>query len=166
MIHYDKIYINFDVNFVFQDKSKAEVRSLYLAEKYANRWREKTQPSNKLSVNLVRESWLPSILFNSVSRSVRLRACSLIEALFQIPSRKKEIIDLLTSYLDDLGHAGEFANEFFTFYHTVIQQDHWKYYLALHGLLPHLGKLITKEIEQINTLEETTLNSDLSQGLK
>jgi E3 ubiquitin-protein ligase UBR4 len=147
-----------------ESKNKAEIRAQYLSEKYGIRWREKLQRNDKLAVNLVRTSWLRAILFNGSSRSLRLMACSLIEALFQIPSRKKEIIDLLTSYLDDLGQAGEYANEFFAFYHTIIQQEHWKYYLALHGLLQHLGVLITKEIEHLNELEETTLNSDLSQG--
>ena len=145
-------------------KTKTDIHSLYLSEKYGMRWKEKVLKSDKLVANLVRASWLRAILFNGVSRSVRLMACSLIESLFQIPSRKKEILDLLTSYLDDLGQAGEFANEFFTFYHTIIQTEHWKYYLALHGLLQHLGVLITKEIDNLNHLEETTLNSDLSQG--
>ena len=147
-----------------EPKSKNEIRAQYLSEKYGMRWKEKSLKNDKLVANLVRASWLRTILFNCVSRSVRLMACSLIEALFQIPSRKKEIIDLLTSYLDDLGQAGESANEFFTFYHTIIQTEHWKYYLALHGLLQHLGLLVTKEIDYLNQLEETTLNSDLSQG--
>ncbi len=71
---------------------------------------------------------------------------------------------MLTSYLDDLGQAGEFAVDFFHFYHSIIQEGHWKFYLALKGLLPHLGDLITREIDHLNQLEETTLNSDLSQG--
>ncbi|CAG2110651.1 unnamed protein product, partial [Medioppia subpectinata] len=147
-----------------ETKSRAEIRQQYLCEKYGLRWKERALKSDKLVAGLVRASWLRSILFNGASRSVRLMACSLIEALFQIPSRKREIIDLLTSYLDDLGQAGEFANEFFNFYHTIIQREHWKYYLALHGLLQHLGLLITKEIDNLNQLEEITLNSDLSQG--
>ncbi|XP_054157835.1 E3 ubiquitin-protein ligase UBR4-like [Oppia nitens] len=146
------------------NKSRAEIRAQYLSEKYGLRWKDRALKTDKLSATLMKASWLRTILFNGASRSVRLMACSLIEALFQIPSRKKEIIDLLTSYLDDLGQAGEFGNEFFSFYHSIIQTEHWKYYLSLNGLLQHLGVLITKEIDNLNRLEEITLNSDLSQG--
>lgn len=145
-------------------KSKNETRNYYLMERYASKWREKIQSNKKVSLTLLRSSWLKSILFNGASRSARLMACSLIESLFQIPSRKKEIIDLLTLYLDELGESGEFATEFYEFYMILIQDVYWKYYLALHGLLPKLGALITKEIDYLNHLEETTLNSDLSQG--
>lgn len=71
---------------------------------------------------------------------------------------------MLTSCLDDLGRAGEFGSEFFALYHSVMQQSHWKYYLAVKGVLLHLGSLISDEIEKLNQLEEATLNSDLSEG--
>ena len=40
----------------------------------------------------------------------------------------------------------------------------WKSYLAMRGVLPRIGALITSEIEHLQHLEETTLSSDLSQG--
>ncbi|RWS17081.1 E3 ubiquitin-protein ligase UBR4-like protein [Dinothrombium tinctorium] len=143
------------------------VHNLYLMEVYGNRWREKvlSKKSFRTTITLNRGNWLLSILFNRFSRTVRLMACSLVEALFQVPSRRKELIDMLTSYLDELGNAGEFSQEFFLLYYNIIQQDHWKYYLALKGVLVHLGDLITKEIDKLNILEETTLNSDLSEGI-
>ena len=40
----------------------------------------------------------------------------------------------------------------------------WKSYLAMRGVLPKIGALITREIEHLKHLEESTLSSDLSQG--
>jgi hypothetical protein len=34
----------------------------------------------------------------------------------------------------------------------------------MRGVLPRIGELITQEIEHLQHLEETTLNSNLSQG--
>ncbi|XP_015793075.1 E3 ubiquitin-protein ligase UBR4-like isoform X2 [Tetranychus urticae] len=147
-------------------KSKEIVRSFFLMEKYGNRWKEKTIEKGhfKIECKLIGNNWLRSVLFNKFSRTVRLMACSLVGALFQTPSRRKELIDILTCYLDELGIAREYSQEFFTLYHSLIRQDHWKYYLALKGVLLHLGSLITNEIEKLNELEEITLNSDLSEG--
>lgn len=95
--------------------------------------------------------------------------CKLLHLIFiilQIPSRRREVLDMLTAYLDDLGTAGESAAEFLTLYQNLINPVPWKHYLALRGLLPHIGNLITREIEHLSYLEETTLNSDLSQGEK
>ena len=71
---------------------------------------------------------------------------------------------MLASCLDDLGSAGESGAEFFSLFKALVRQDHWKYYLALKGILLHLGSLINSEIEVLNELEETTLNTDLSEG--
>lgn len=40
----------------------------------------------------------------------------------------------------------------------------WKQFLALRGVLQQIADLMTKEIEQLHRLEETTLTSDLAQG--
>ncbi|RWS26760.1 E3 ubiquitin-protein ligase UBR4-like protein, partial [Leptotrombidium deliense] len=149
------------------NKGQYSDRVLKLVAKFAFRWRDKVLARKGLTftVSLSRSNWLLSVLFNRFSRTVRLMACSLVEALLLIPSRQKEIIDLLTSYLDELGDAGEFAQEFFGLYYNIIQKDDWKYYLAVKGVLMKLGTLITKEIDHLNELEETTLNSDLSEGV-
>lgn len=89
---------------------------------------------------------------------------SAVPCRVQVPSRCREVLDLLTTYLDDLGTAGESGAKFLSLYQSLIGPDHWKHYLALKGLLPHLGELITAEIQQLSLLEETTLNADLSQG--
>ncbi len=74
------------------------------------------------------------------------------------------MLDLLTSYLDEVGPSGESASEFLALYQRLTKAPHWKLYLAAKGLLLHVGTLITKEIDILLALEETTLSSDLSQG--
>ena len=49
-------------------------------------------------------------------------------------------------------------------YKRLIAGGHWRLYLAVKGVLPKIGFFITKEIEELALLEETTLSSDLSQG--
>lgn len=149
-----------------QNRTKEFVHFLYIQEKYYYRWMDNTLGKKKFRIplKLHENNWVRSVLFNKFSRTVRVMACSLVEALFQTHSRREDLIMMLTGYLDDIGSAGEYAQEFFTLYHSLITQDHWKFYLALKGVLLHLGTLITKEIEKLNELEETTLNSDLSEG--
>jgi len=71
---------------------------------------------------------------------------------------------MLTGCLDDVGRSGECATEFLILYKRLISQDKWKYYLAIKGVLLRLADLISKEVEHLQYLEETTLSSDLAQG--
>lgn len=71
---------------------------------------------------------------------------------------------MLTTFLPEIGKAGESAAEFVSLYQTLLLGAHWKYYLALKGVLPTIASLITAEIQLLTTLEETTLTTDLSQG--
>ena len=73
---------------------------------------------------------------------------------------------LFSSFLDDVGSAGEHAQEFLELLEALIKDTSgkWKSYLAMRGVLPQIGALITREIEHLLHLEETTLSSDLSQG--
>ncbi len=50
----------------------------------------------------------------------------------------------LFRYVDDLGMMGERSSEFNSLFRSLLVEDHWKYYLALRGFLPHLGDLINK----------------------
>lgn len=75
-----------------------------------------------------------------------------------------QILDLLTGYLGELGLAGESAAEFLSLYQNLLQQPPWKQYLALKGLLLQIAELLTKEIQELHRLEDTTLTSDLAQG--
>ncbi len=47
---------------------------------------------------------------------------------------------------------------------TEDSQGQWKLYLSMRGVLPKIGALITREIDHLKHLEESTLSSDLSQG--
>ena len=68
------------------------------------------------------------------------------------------------SCLDLVGKNGEYSLEYLKLYQRLIVQEQWKYYLAIKGVLLKLGDLITLEVEKLQTLEETTLSSDLAQG--
>ena len=48
------------------------------------------------------------------------------------------------SCLDEIGTSGESAAEFLTLYKKLIAPGHWKYYLALKGILGKIASLITK----------------------
>lgn len=151
---------------ILRRPSKVQYRTNYLTEKYGNRWRMKCSKynTNYEPIATLPNDWLKRLLFNRASKTVRLRAKSLIEALFSVQARRKEIIDLLTSYLDEIGPAGECAQEFYVLYKNIIMTDHWRYYLALKGILIKIANLITIEIDNLQELEETTLNSSLSLG--
>lgn len=75
------------------------------------------------------------------------------------------MLDLLTGFLAELGVAGESAAEFLSLYQSLVQQSPWKQYLAVKGVLMYLADLVTREIQELHRLEETTLTSDLAQGI-
>lgn len=71
---------------------------------------------------------------------------------------------MLTTFLSELGTAGESAAEYLALYQTLLQESPWKQYLALQGVLIHLADFLTAEIEVIHKYEGSVLTSDLSQG--
>jgi len=146
--------------------TKVHYRSNYLAEKYGNRWRLKSSKYNKICqpIESLPNDWLKRLLFNRASKTVRLMAKSIVEALFAVQSRRGEIIDLLTSYLCEIGPAGECAQEFYYLYKNIILSDHWRFYLALKGVLIKISGFMELEIDKLQELEETTLTSSLSLG--
>jgi len=46
--------------------------------------------------------------------------------------------------MEDVGSSGEAATEFLALYEKLISVDHWKYYLALKGVLGTISTLLTK----------------------
>lgn len=66
--------------------------------------------------------------------------------------------------MDDLSTAGENAAEFLTLYQNLLQEKPWKQYLTLNGMLSKIAYLITKEIDRLHYLEESTLTARLTQG--
>lgn len=145
---------------------KDEARVLYLMEKYGHRWHYRcTRRTVGIQpLKLADGAWLKEVLFNPSSRLARQVACNMIESLCQGTERKKEVLVLLTCYLEELRTAGESSTEFLTLYQSLIRQPPWKQFLAVRGVMTLLADLLTKEIEELHRLEETTLTSDLAQG--
>ena len=176
---------------------------LELKAKYFKQWRTKISgksmqdPSQvqRLGTKMVKtsqdmtSSWLKKVIFNPSSRMARQVACNMIESFCMKPGiidamgnegenfmRKKYVLDLLTTFLDELGEAGESAAEFVALYQRLIggsvatnnvgdgDDFTWKLYLAIQGVLFKIAGLITEEIEEISKLESLTLGSDLAQG--
>lgn len=138
----------------------------YLAEKYGRLWCRKAllKPFKPRELKLT-ASWLQPILFNSNSRAARQLACALIPSLInKTHERKREMLDLLTSFLKYIGDAGEASEEFLLLYRCLAEDTPWREYLVLKGVLTHIADLLKIEIEKIHRLEETTLSSDLAQG--
>ncbi|EZA56295.1 E3 ubiquitin-protein ligase UBR4 [Ooceraea biroi] len=144
---------------------KEETRVLYLMEKYGHRWHQRCMRHQGVQpLRLSDGAWLKEVLFNPSSRLARQVACNMIESLCQGTERKKEILVLLTCYLEELRSAGESSTEFLTLYQSLIRQSPWKQFLAVRGVMTLLADLLTREIEELHRLEETTLTSDLAQG--
>lgn len=144
--------------------TKAKIRANYLMDKYVGRWKTNMWKVPAVTLKLTQTTWLQQAMFSTSSRSARLTACSVIEAISQVFSRRKEVIDMLTSCLKEVGPSGECASEFLGLYKRLINQDKWKFYLAVKGVMTQLAHLIAKEVDHLQYLEETTLSSDLAQG--
>ncbi|XP_059140958.1 E3 ubiquitin-protein ligase UBR4-like isoform X2 [Physella acuta] len=145
-------------------EKKSNTRADYLMEKYASRWKQNMWKVPAVTLKLTQTTWLQQAMFSPSSRSARQTACSVIEAISQVFSRRKEVIDMLTSCLKDVGRSGECASEFLGLYKRLISQDKWKFYLAIKGVMLHLADLISIEVDHLQYLEEATLSSDLAQG--
>lgn len=138
---------------------------LYLMEKYGHRWHYRCMRLRGVQpLKLADGAWLKEVLFNPSSRLARQVACNMIESLCQGTERKKEVLVLLTCYLEELRSAGESSTEFLSLYQSLIRQPPWKQFLAVRGVMSLLADLLTREIEELHRLEETTLTSDLAQG--
>ena len=79
-----------------QEDTKKVARALYLTEKYVDKWRQKMSKTPAVHLKLTQTTWLQQAMFSQSSRSARQTACNIIESIAQIPSRKKEIVDMLT----------------------------------------------------------------------
>jgi E3 ubiquitin-protein ligase UBR4 len=73
-------------------------------------------------------------------------------------------MDTLTSFLGEVGRAGEASQEFMRLYCRLVASGEWHYYLAVRGVLTQLAQLIEAEIAYFGVLEVTRLGSDLALG--
>ena len=169
------------------DASKANQMEEYLQRKYFSRWhylyqtgRIRNLKSECFIVRIASSTWIQEVLFHPTSKALRIACRQLLMALFErLTSKQRVLIDLFTSFLDDLCQVdGEIGLEFYDLYRSIVfsefsasaktaniaKNSHWRYYLTLCGLLQHLGQLISAEIDRLKQLEESTLSSDFSQG--
>ncbi|CAB3259165.1 unnamed protein product [Arctia plantaginis] len=140
-------------------------RDAHLAHKYLAKWRERTMLSHGMRPLALEDGgWLRPVMFDPSSRIARDTACQMVKSLCDSYERTKAVLILLTSFLPEVGSAGEASEQFLQLYQTLASEAPWKQFLALRGVLQQIADLMTKEIEQLHRLEETTLTSDLAQG--
>lgn len=143
------------------------VRQKYIAERYTKRWRQIVRSRGKpaQSIKLV-SNWLQAYLFNKNSRVVRRLVTSLLPTIIHKDvDRQRELLNLLNTFLPQIGENGEAAEEFVQLYRSLAQTTPWSYYLVLRRhVMTLLCDLLKIEIEKIHCLEMTTLSSDLAQG--
>ncbi|XP_063828894.1 E3 ubiquitin-protein ligase UBR4 [Ostrinia nubilalis] len=140
-------------------------RDAHLARKYLLRWRERTLLSHGMRPLAMEDGgWLRPVMFDPSSRIARDTACQMVRSLCDTYERTKAVLILLTSFLPEVGSAGEASEQFLQLYQNLASEAPWKQFLALRGVLQQIADLMTKEIEQLHRLEETTLTSDLAQG--
>ena len=102
---------------VVSKMSKEEVRELFLKEKFFKEWRQNVINNRAVVVDvklspgsgsipfhtIATSSWLKNVLFNPSSRMARQVACNMVETFCSGNfERKKQVIDLLTTFLDEL----------------------------------------------------------------
>ncbi|XP_026324095.1 E3 ubiquitin-protein ligase UBR4 isoform X3 [Hyposmocoma kahamanoa] len=140
-------------------------RDKHLAFKYLAKWRERMLFSHGMRPLALEDGgWLRPVMFDPSSRIARDTACQMIRSLCDSYERTKAVLILLTSFLPAVGAAGEASEQFLQLYQTLASEAPWKQFLALRGVLQQIADLMTKEIDQLHRLEETTLTSDLAQG--
>lgn len=147
----------------------SEVHVYYLSEKYVRLWRRKSLKhknpfESHPSFKFPDPNWLKQLLFNPHSPQLRETACSLVKLFCIATDKKKEILDMLIGYLDELTALGDSALEYLVLMEYFIV-SHWRIYMAVKGVLITLADLLTFEVEILHGVEETTLYFDLKQGL-
>ncbi|XP_068628453.1 E3 ubiquitin-protein ligase UBR4 isoform X2 [Battus philenor] len=140
-------------------------RDIHLARKYLAKWRDRVLLSHGMRPLALEDGgWLRPVMFDPSSRIARDTACQMVKSLCDSYERTKAVLILLTSFLPEVGTAGEASEQFLQLYQSLASEAPWKQFLALRGVLQQIADLMTKEIEQLHRLEETTLTSDLAQG--
>lgn len=147
----------------------SEVHSYSLKEKYWRLWRNRIfERRSLLYKSLItgypNPNWLKQLLFNPHSSQLRETVCSIVKVFCMSTDRKKDILDMLIGYLDELTEQGDAAIEYLVLMEYFVV-SHWRIYMAIKGVLTKLADLFTYEIEILHGLEETTLYFNLSQGL-
>ena len=106
--------------------------------------------SSPLAVAILKQSlWLKGMLFNPSSQAARKMACNILYSLCDRDVRQKQILDLLSTFLDQVGSAGEASKEYLELFQKLTQDEtgRWKLYLARREILLVIGKLIVKVLK-------------------
>ena len=155
--------------------SSGQASQRSLVRKYFSRWRSEAEerawrranPTHTLEeMTASGDSYLKQILFNASSRSAREVAATLVQSIMESGphARRLALMDTLTTFLSEVGRAGEASHEFMTLYRKLVASGEWHYYLAVKGVLTQLAGLIEAEIAYFGYLEQTRLGSDLALG--
>ncbi len=94
---------------------------------------------------------MKGMLFNPSSQAARKMACNILYSLCDRDTRQRQILDLLSTFLDQVGTAGEASKEYLELFQKLTQDEtgRWKLYLARREILLEIGKLIVKVLQYI-----------------
>ena len=99
------------------------------------------------------------MLFNPSSQAARKMACNILYSLCDRDVRQRQILDLLSTFLDQVGSSGEASREYLELFQKLTQDEsgRWKLYLARKNLLIQIGKLIGKVNSQVFDIFSTNI---------
>ncbi|KAG8384569.1 hypothetical protein BUALT_Bualt04G0131400 [Buddleja alternifolia] len=137
----------------------------YLAMKYALRWKRRSCKAAQSEIKLFElGSWVTELILSACSQSIRSEMCMLINLLCgQSSSRRFRLLNLLMSLLPSTLSAGENAAEYFDLLFRMIDSEDARIFLTVRGCLTTICKLITREVNNVESLERS-LHIDISQG--
>ncbi|XP_057290056.1 E3 ubiquitin-protein ligase UBR4-like isoform X1 [Hydractinia symbiolongicarpus] len=146
-----------------------ELRKSYLMKKYGMTWLynaglRKKQPVASVRSVFAMNGWLRLLLFMPSSRAMRQIVCTVLETLAESSEKKRMILHLLMSYLNELHTSGENAAEFISLVKKMLKSSEGKVYMCRFGILDTLCDLLSKEVDYLSSLESSTINFDLAQG--
>jgi len=153
-----------------QNSSQTKHKERYLMQKYAGIWMTKCAQKKEGFEEKVEngdfsvDGWLKLLVFSPTSRQTRSLICSILDHLAQMEDKRKTILHLLMSFLDELHLAGENAAEYLILFKSLTRKTTWRTYLCRFGILDTLCQLLIKEVDHLTDLESSTLNFDLAQG--
>ncbi|KNA07774.1 hypothetical protein SOVF_168870 [Spinacia oleracea] len=135
----------------------------FLALKYGLRWtRRACSRSNLSSFEL--GSWVLGLILSACSQSIRSEMCMLVNLLCaQSSTRRYRLLNLLMAWLPSTLSAAENAVEYFDLLFRMIETEDPRLFLTARGWLSTICKLITQEVNHIESLERS-LHIDISQG--
>ncbi|XP_074308362.1 auxin transport protein BIG [Silene latifolia] len=135
----------------------------FLALKYGLRWKRRACARNNL-LSFELGSWVSGLILSACSQSIRSEMCILVNLLCsQSSARQFRLLNLLMTWLPSTLSAAENAAEYFELLFKMIETEDARLFLTVRGCLSTICKLITQEVNNIESLERS-LHIDISQG--